>query len=61
MPKAPSGGDTNTTAVSLSTSIDARGSNLTEAQFKTILDQRDRNILGQIVPTVRQAQSRKFL
>lgn len=61
MPKAPSGGDTTSTSVTINSPVDARGSNLSEAQFKAILDRRDQNIIGQIVPTVRQAQSRKFL
>lgn len=46
--------------ITLATSIDARGSSLSEARLHQILNVRDAQVKAQIVPIMRQAQSRKM-
>lgn len=47
--------------VSLSTSIDARGSTITEARLNQIIAENNQMVLGRVVPIVRSAQSRRVL
>jgi len=41
--------------------IDARGSNMSEAQFRAILDERDRQLLNRVPATVRGARQRGMI
>ncbi len=48
-------------SISMSTTIDARGSQIGEAELGRILDRRDRALVERIVPVVRDAQERTIL
>ena len=58
LPRIPSRGGAGGVTFAPSTTIDARGSNMSEAQIQHMLDQRDRQILKQVPSVVNASRAR---